>query len=198
MDAFLTVPTSSGGGSAFGPLSHFAALIAYEDLASGRRAKAALDRLAPALSAEGSVACQMWRFDMLDDDAARREAAAEAARADLVMVAAQLSSELPSVVKNWIWTWLPQRQVPGGALALTFEDCAECERLKTRPESPLCKALRRAATTGWMDFVCTRSNWQRTSEEAYLRRLLERARKTSSTLEGILSHRGAPHGGLNE
>ena len=40
--------------------------------------------------------------------------------------------------------------------------------------------------------------WGPTLWDAYLRLILERAHKTSTTLEGILSQRGVPHWGLNE
>ena len=176
----------------------FMAIVAYEDAACGKRAKSTLERLAPQFGVQCPVNCQMWRFDILQTPQARDDSAAAAGKADLVMVAAHHSSRLPDAVKNWIWTWLPLRGARGGALGLTFEDCIECEHSKGRPESPVCAALRRAAALGHMDFVCTRSNWQGNTEEAYLRRMMERAHKTSTTLEGILSRRGVPHWGLNE
>lgn len=198
MDAAPATLSSKLGSTALGTSASFSAIVACEDLSSGQRATATLDRLAPQLGTHSPVACQMWRFDMLQEAGARQEAANEAAQADLVMVAAHLSLELPSAVKSWIWAWLPLRDVPGGALALLFDDCVECERSRTRPESPVCTALRRAAALGQMDFVCTRTNWRRSPEEACLRLIMERAHKTSATLEGILSRRAVPHWGLNE
>lgn len=198
MDAATAIRTADARTAAPQPSAPFAAVIVHEDPASSARARAVLERMAAEWGAPSCPACTLWPFHQLQDSAARDQAAAEASRADVVLVAARLSSQLPAPVKNWIWTWLPLRPVRAGTLGLTFEDCVRCEEATDRPESPLCAALRRAAALGHMDFVCSRSQWRCSSDVAYLRRLLERAHKTSTVLEGILSRRGIPHWGLNE
>lgn len=198
MDAAAATPIGIAGDAVQGTGPPFLTVIAYEDPACVQRAQATLDRLVAQLSLPGLLNRSMWPFEKLQVLEVRREAAAMAARADLVLVAARCSTHLPEVVKNWIWSWLPLRQARGGALALTFEDCAECLGISDRPESPICAAMRRAAALGRMDVVCSRSNWQGPPEEAVLRRMLERAHKSSTVLEGILSRRGVPLGGLNE
>jgi|GEM_PF-1717180 ketopantoate reductase len=198
MDAAAATPIGSAGNAVQGTGPPFLTVIAYEDSASFERAHVTLDRLVAQFGLPGESKRWMWPFDQLQLTDVRREAAAIAARADLVLVAAQCSTHLPEAVKNWIWSWLPLRQARGGALALTFADCAECQGASDRPESLICAAMRRAAALGRMDVVCSRSNWQGPPEEACLRRMLERAHKSSTVLEGILSRRGIPIGGLNE
>jgi hypothetical protein len=58
-----------------------------------------------------------WRFKYLADPEIAMEAAQSAARADLILLAAQ-SPELPVEVQKWFEGWLPKREAGDGALVL--------------------------------------------------------------------------------
>jgi hypothetical protein len=176
----------------------FKAVILYEDPTTESRAKAAFDRLVTEFAESCTVGCNRWNFDVLANVQLRDVASSEAAQADLVILSGHSPADLPDAVKNWIWTWLPVRRAPGGALALNFDDCAECERGARPTASPVCVALRRAATAGRMDFVCPRPEWRKTAEEVFVQKMMARAHQTSTVLEGILGRRSAPRWGLNE
>jgi hypothetical protein len=176
----------------------FKAVILYEDPTTESRARAAFDRLATEFGGPSATGCNRWNFDVLTNVQVRDLASSEAARADLVIVSGHSPADLPEAVKNWIWTWLPVRRATGGALALDFDDCAECERGSRDQASPVCVALRRAAAAGRMDFVCPRPGWRKTTEEVFAQKMLARAHQSSTVLEGILGRRGVPRWGLNE
>jgi hypothetical protein len=176
----------------------FKTMIVHEDPDTATRAQAAFERLALQFAEHGTTTCDLWRFDVLADARLRDRVSEQASDADLVIVSGHASAALPNAVKNWIWTWLPARRASSGALALLFDDCVECEQGRRPNASPVCVALRRAAASGQMDFVCSRPAWQRTSEELYLQQMRQRVHQTSSVLEDILGRRGTPHWGLNE
>jgi len=176
----------------------FKAVILYEDPTTESRARAAFDRLVTEFGGSCLAGCNRWSFDFLANAQLRDVACSEAARADLVIVSGHSPADLPDLVKNWIWSWLPVRRAPGGALALNFDVCAECERGSRPTASPVCVALRRAATASLMDFVCPRPEWRKTAEEVFVQKMMARAHQTSTVMEGILGRRGAPRWGLNE
>ena len=176
----------------------FKAVILYEDSTTESRARAAFDQLVTEFSGACAAGCHQWSFEVLVDAQLRDVASSEAAQADLVILAGHRPADLPDVVKNWIWTWLPVRRTPGGALAPSFDDCVECERGSRHTASPVCVALRRAAAASRMDFVCPRPEWRKTTEEVFVQKMMARAHQTSTVLEGILGRRGAPRWGLNE
>jgi hypothetical protein len=197
MEAATSISASEAGGFAPENRTQFRTVILYEDLATGTRAKRTLDQLAPQFGAPSALDCQLWSFNVLADAQSWEEASAEAVQADLVILSAHASSAVPGPVRNWIYTWLSAHHSPPAALAVTFDDCVECERTR-RAASPVCAAFRQAASLSRLDFVCTRPAWQKTTEELFLHKMMERAHGTSSVLEGILRHRGVARWGLNE
>ena len=176
----------------------FKAVILYEDASVEARANAAVDRLVAAFGGSRLAGCQRWTFDVLANPQLRDVASGEAARADLVILSGHDPADLPDLVKNWIWSWLPVRRAPGGAFALTFDVCVDCERGARPTACPVCVALRRAASSSRMDFVCPRPEWQKTAEEVFAQKIMVRAHQTSTVLEDILGRRDLPRWGLNE
>ncbi len=183
-------------GSASDP--RFKAVILYQDATTESRGRAAYDRLVTEFGGSCTAGCVGWNFDVLANAELRDAASSEAARADLVILSGHSPADLPETVKNWIWTWLPVRRSPGGALALNFDDCVECERGARPAASPVCVGLRRAVADSRMDFVCPRPEWRKTAEEVFVQKMMARAHQTSTVMEGILGRRDAPRWGLNE
>ena len=88
--------------------STFTVVIAYEDFETGKQAKKTCDYLAERMEDECQVQQQMWKFDVLGVTKLREMAADDAAAADIIIVSAHGTNELPPEVKAWIELWVPQ------------------------------------------------------------------------------------------
>ena len=100
------------------PSSTFTTVIVYEDFETGKMAKKTCDFLSAQLGEECKVNIQMWKFDVLAITKLRELAAADAAAADMIIVASHGMDELPNEVKSWIELWLSERYHPLAIVAL--------------------------------------------------------------------------------
>ena len=82
----------------------FKAVLIYENLAAGARARWFLERLARASSK--TLEEQMWNFDVLAIREARNDAASAARKANVVVVSVSGQLELPGAVRAWFDMWL--------------------------------------------------------------------------------------------
>jgi hypothetical protein len=100
----------------------FKAVLIYENLAAGARARWFLERLARASSK--TLEEQMWNFDVLGIREARNGAASAARKADVVAVSVSGQLELPGAVRAWLdmWLWLLEDEDP--ALVALFDSSA--------------------------------------------------------------------------
>ena len=126
-------------------------LIAYDDLAAAQRAMRLFARIGRGetddLHAE-DLLCQpqLWPFELLTDPDWRKCAAADAQRADLLVISASSPCALPRTVQTWLTACLTYKQ---GAHA------AVVALLRTGMESSNCPNLRflqSAATEAGLDF----------------------------------------------
>jgi hypothetical protein len=98
------------------------ALVMYEDAAVGNRALAMLNRVARGVTTPGQLRCSLWRFHFLNDPSLLEMAAAEAAGADIILIALPDWASLPSEVSEWISMWLMTRgKRPKALVALADE-----------------------------------------------------------------------------
>jgi hypothetical protein len=124
-------------------------VIAYDSAANGKRAEAIYERLAKRLGNNFDFEQRLWRFDVLEEENVRAQAARDAADADIVIVATNEDKKLPEGVQDWLESSL---QKHSGAAALVA--------LLEHPSAPVQPYLEEVARRGGMDFFA------QTGEEA--------------------------------
>ena len=125
-------------------------LVAYDDHASGFRAKEMLESLKAKLQLEKELIYFLWKFDLLRNPKLRSNAAAQANEADILLVAAHEDRELDDSVKEWLENWCCARPERPQALAYL----ASASTAKAGTETPLCTYLRGLAQSSQADFFC--------------------------------------------
>src|SRR5690348_17788474 len=80
----------------------FEVLLAYQDFSSGIRAKEFFDRLVRDHGRLFRFLCHLWKFDVLLAPELGDQAVAEAADADMIVIATHAQTELPPAVKDWV------------------------------------------------------------------------------------------------
>jgi hypothetical protein len=103
------------------PAATIHAVIAYQDFATGARAKHALDHIAHETGHEGEFAQTMWKFDVLRMPKLRDMAAEEAAIADLIVISAHGDDSLPAAVREWIEDAAARRGQRAGGIVLLLD-----------------------------------------------------------------------------
>jgi hypothetical protein len=92
----------------------FHVVIAYDRADSARHAMSLVDGLAARFGGTFRIRRDLWRFDILDLPAMQGEAATSAARANLLIIAADGDEDLPAPAKRWVRDWTAAT-VPGNA-----------------------------------------------------------------------------------
>jgi hypothetical protein len=105
-------------------------LLAYDDVESGFRGKAAIDRLAAQLREQLDVALNVWRFDLLEESCFGQEALRVMQQADVIVLAAHAQERLPEALSFWLAGWLGQRAEEPPALVISLD-----EKCKDSPEA---------------------------------------------------------------
>jgi hypothetical protein len=124
------------------------ALVTYEDAVVGNRVLAMLNSVARGVETSGRLLCSLWRFHFLGDHSLLEMAAAEAAGADIIIIALPGEAQLPFEVSEWISLWLPFRhERPKALVAFADEETAGA-----RPTPGAFAKLREVARLGRMDF----------------------------------------------
>ena len=80
----------------------FNVVIVYEAAAAAQRAMRLFSQLEREHGKDLKLEPKCWRFDLLEDHAWRKFAAADAIKADLLILSASSKSELPATVQSWI------------------------------------------------------------------------------------------------
>ncbi len=84
-------------------------LLLYEDLAHGKQAMELCRQLNKRVGDEVALRFQMWRFDVLALSLTKAAAAANAAKADVIVFAARAGLELKAEFKHWMEReWRPR------------------------------------------------------------------------------------------
>ena len=142
--------------SRFGPLENRRAirvLVAYENLIAAVRAQEVVQRLAVELRPQFSLVSEVWKFDLFQHPGLRQQAAAEAGRADVIIITCRGAGELPDHVTEWIADWLPARCAAQSSLIALF-DLEEDSTANASARESVCNYLRRVALLTGMDFFC--------------------------------------------
>lgn len=159
-------------------------VVVCEDELTHSHALSVWDRLVKQFWAEIEFESHWWQFANLLEPANALDAADAAARADMIVFAAQAEGELPEHVTSWIQTWLDKRGNREGALIA----------LVRRGQEPSTKAiakhlyLREVAHRANMDFLSEIPPFIRRGIPESPEWFNERAGQVGSTLDSILSH----------
>ena len=125
-------------------------VIAYEDLATGKRAMKTYEYMVQQLGEECLFANQMWKFDVLAVPKLKEIAAKDAAAAEIIIISAHEGRELPAQVKTWIELWLSYK-TEASALVGLFDG----ETQSSPARSYLAEVARRAN----IEFFCQPGIW---------------------------------------
>jgi hypothetical protein len=126
-------------------------MLIYEDLPAAFRAQDVIHRLAAELKPEFDLRSEVWKFDLFAHPQLAQEAASEAVETDIIIISVRQNGALPSLIIDWIESWLPQKAGRQSALiALTGQE-AGVEPPGDNAQ-PVLEYLRRAAEAGEMDF----------------------------------------------
>ncbi len=122
-------------------------LIAHDDEAAYRRALRLLASTVLCTHCEGTLVQPLpWRFNELGVDSWRWRAAADAPRAEIIIVSTSACAELPEAVSVWLdQCFAVRRQQPTAVIAL----CAELNDLVV----PWRRKVRTAAEAAGLDFL---------------------------------------------
>jgi hypothetical protein len=98
------------------------AMLIYEDLSTGLRAKDVIECAARRLPRAPNVNLAVWRFDVLREASLRKSALNEASMAVIVLVSAHGCRDLPKVVAVWLKQWLKRTSDESRALIVSLDD----------------------------------------------------------------------------
>lgn len=173
----------------------FNVVLVYEDFPAGIRATQMVDRLLHDLDPQFAYDSKIWKFDILQIAQLRELAVQDAADADLIIIAAHGTTELPAAVKCWINLWLARAGRSRRALVSLLNSRAE----PSPSAGSIRSYLREIAQKGQMDFFCQEADWPNEETRSYLARLRRDAAKKPSLAEEILQQTTpCPRWGINE
>jgi hypothetical protein len=98
------------------------AMLIYEDLSTGLRAKRVLERAAHQLRMASNFNLAIWRFDMLRESCLHKTALSETSIAVIGVVSAHGQQELPKVATGWLKHWLRRKRDESRALIVSLDD----------------------------------------------------------------------------
>jgi len=87
----------------------FSAFIAYPEIAAGRDALGVINEVLRAAPQPHVLEPMLWRFDQLANPRWRARALADAARADVIVLASTAAIGLTPAVENWMQALLAQQ-----------------------------------------------------------------------------------------
>jgi hypothetical protein len=116
-------PSSAGSASPALTSSGVRVLMMYDDLAAGNRVMRVVDSLLRHCGDEVALQSDMWKFATLRCTSMAKLAAQDARQADVVIVSAHGSEELPEEVQAWFRQWAHSR-APHPAVLVALLDHA--------------------------------------------------------------------------
>jgi hypothetical protein len=100
------------------------AMLIYEDLSTGMRAKRVLEHAAHQFPMAPNFNLAIWRFDVLREPRWRNTALNEASAAVIGVVSAHGQQDLPKVAKGWLKQRLKRKGDESRALIVSFDDAS--------------------------------------------------------------------------
>lgn len=145
----MPVPSAHGfQWPVFSKQGRFLAVVVYEDEATFLRAESICSGLIKEFH-DAEFDCLWVAFQGLENGELAKDAAVNAAKADLVIFSAHAGRELPDSVKQWIESWLPNKNLEETALAALVGLPTDDQRGIT----PIHVYLQDVAERGHMDFL---------------------------------------------
>lgn len=127
----------------------FQILIAYESFACGLQAVQIYQRLVRKLEEEFAFEMDFWRFEVLAIPSLGEVGAAQAAEADLVMIAIDGRYSLPVEFQRWIESWIDTKVGQDTALVLLSNLAGD----SLAQAASIRQHLRQLASRGGMTFI---------------------------------------------
>lgn len=131
-----------------GCCSSLKVVVLYDELESAIRAKRLLARVAANAAWEGTFDNVFWRFDMMSQPLAVREASESAADADMILLVAERVVVPPVCLLEWLETWATTRRIQDAALV------AWCHRRAGGSSSEAVETLRKLAGRHGLEWLC--------------------------------------------
>ncbi len=166
----------------------FNVVVAYDAPRTARRALDLVAGVTRDMGEEVSIHRNLWRFDVLSFPSERQTAVNDAARADLVVVAANGDEELPASVKVWLEAWTARRGAGESALVALLESY----RPAREHSSPARSVLEAAARKAGQEFFVHEFRAPSPKVDTSIEDIRQRAAKSSSVLLGILERSQPP------
>ena len=98
------------------PKYPFDLVVSYEDTATRNHAMALYDHLAQSLLDDYDFQCSWFRFDHFRSAEIRAQACDAAAEANMIIVCLRSGETVPTLVRQWIESWLPRKDDRKSAL----------------------------------------------------------------------------------
>lgn len=173
----------------------FQVFIAYEDLKSGLRSKAAVTRVLKELEWDVAPQVELCRFDLLRRPEVQDWAAREARQSDVVVVSAHGDGNLPDEVVEWIDRWTHEPGSPGNAIIASLDETA---RATAEANGTLARLRKVAAETG-RNLFCHFGTTSKRVLECTVRCVRMRCERSfASEDDGTEPWRPSPRWGINE
>lgn len=134
----------------------FRLFIACEDQGALFQARKVEDQVQSLCGNEAQISRVFWSFSLLRYDQLRKHASAEAAEAEMLIIAFGENNELPDHVKSLLDS-LPSRAQPGQAALVCLMGYKKDSNVE-QPESHL-PYLREVAEKCGLDFFCNQDGW---------------------------------------
>jgi hypothetical protein len=135
----------------------FKLFIACEDQAAYFQARKVQDQVQALCGNEIKISHSFWSFALLRQQALRKEAALEAAEADMIIISLGENNELPPHVKALLESLPARSQASQAALVSLIGTNTEIDE---NPEVPI-TYLRQIAENCSLDFFCNKDGWER-------------------------------------
>ena len=126
----------------------FNVLILYDQVAAGQRAMHLFSRLGREHELQIAFQPFPWRVDFVTDPKLVELAAADALKADLIIISTTTRSDLPSAVQDWLLACLARMRGSNAAIVAL----SGTEEEVNQADSPWLEFLRRAAKDSGLDF----------------------------------------------
>ncbi len=126
-------------------------VIACENAATTPRACAFLKRVASKTGVDGRLIYTWWTFAELQSAPLRQLATADAANADMLLIAAQEGPALPETVREWIRHWAVAGATPSRSRVLVA--WLEPNQTDQGAARAVFSELKHLAELGWLDFI---------------------------------------------
>lgn len=132
------------------PAAPFNVVITYEDFEIGSRAKLACDYIVAHLGKGLVPAYTIWSFGIFQSLRVMESAAKNTAEADMIVLAAGSTTELPFEVEKWIEMWIEREPKIPSVLVALFD--SKRGRIEEQPAA--LPYLENVASRGGMAFLC--------------------------------------------